>query len=337
MIKRPSVYLSGVVLVTALALVIDNVSFDQPIHNPSEEANSEPRGTDTTLIDSESATTISASQQALPSSLQGTHHGVTLRSHNQQFIITASLKDLFDYYLSAAGEDSFEDIEKRILADLARQLSGDALDQVNAIWKNYLAYKTQLVQFDQQFPANSEERQVLEQLQFLQQRQMALIALQDQVLTPQVAEILFAFDRKLDQLTLEKAELLASDLTAEQKQQGLINLQAQLPIDALQGVRRNQQQQTLLLIDEDQTLTAQQKFQLRSEQVGAGAASRLQKLDEERNRWQQRIDDFKQQKKVLQNSGLASEEYLGSLDKLYTQHFAPSEQLRARALTSRDE
>lgn len=322
---------------TALALVIDNVSFDQPIHNPPEEANSEPRGTYTTPTNSESATIISTSQQTLPSSLQGTHHGVTLRSHNQQFIITASLKDLFDYYLSAAGEDSFEDIENRILADLARQLSGDALDQVNEIWKNYLAYKTQLVQFDQQFPANSEERQVLEQLQFLQQRQMALIALQDQVLTPQVAEILFAFDRKLDQLTLEKAELLASDLTAEQKQQGLINLQAQLPIDALQGVRRNQQQQTLLLIDEDQTLTVQQKFQLRSEQVGAGAASRLQKLDEERNRWQQRIIEFKQQKMLLQNSGLASEEYRGSLDKLYTQHFAPSEQLRARALTSRDE
>ena len=319
----------------ALALVIDNVPFYQSIHKPLEDL--EQKEADSPLIDSNLTKIISAPSQTLPRSLQGTHHGVTLKSHNHQFIVTASLKDLFDYYLSTAGEDSFEDIENRILADLARQLNGDALDQVNAIWKNYVAYKKQLVQFDQQFPANSEEKMVLEQLQFLQQRQMALIALQDQVLTPQVAEILFAFDRKLDQLTLEKAELLASDLTSEQKQQGLINLQAQLPIDALQGVRRNQQQQTLLLIDEDQTLTVQQKFQLRLEQVGAGAASRLQKLDEERKHWQQRIVEFKQQKRRLQNSGLASEEYRESLDKLYTQHFAPSEQLRARALTSRDE
>lgn len=319
---------------TALALVIDNVSFDQPIDNQPVDVNAESRANHNSTS---SVTTTVTTQQTLPSSLQGTHHGVTLRSHNQQFIITASLKDLFDYYLSAAGEDSLEAIENRILVDLARQLSGDALEQANEIWKNYLTYKTQLVQFDQQFLANSEERQVLEQLQFLQQRQMALIALQDQILTPEVAEILFAFDRKLDQLTLEKAELLASDLTAEQKQQGLINLQAQLPIDALQGLRRNQQQQALMLIDEDKTLTAQKKFQLRSEQVGASAASRLQKLDEERARWSQRIIEFKQQKKFLQNSGLADEEYLGSLEKLYTQHFAPSEQLRARALTSRDE
>jgi lipase chaperone LimK len=340
--KRYAVYSLGAVLVTALALMVNNTSTISKIENTkvittNTEIDSVFTGRETALQKSSSS--------SLPSSLKGTHHGVTLRSHNQNYIVTASLKDLFDYYLSAAGEDSLEKIELRVLAELRRQLSGDALAQVSEIWQNYLSYKKQLVTFDQQFPAavpnrsddNSAEAGTLIQLQFLQQRQLALLALQDQILGADVAGILFAFDRQLDQLTLEKAALLASDLSAEHKKQGLINLQAQLPLDSLQGLKRNQQQQALITIDDNHELTAQQKFQQRAEQVGEGAASRLQKLDEERNRWSVRILNFKQQQASLRNSGLASEEYMGSVEKLYTQHFTPEEQLRARALTSYDE
>ena len=352
--KRYAVYSLGAVLVTALALVVNNEPTASKIEKTKElSTNAEPAS-----VFSQQGNSLQPSAAvALPSSLQGTHHGVTLRSHNQNYIVTASLKDLFDYYLSAAGEDSLATIDQRVIADLSRQLTGDAFAQVREIWQNYLDYKKQLVNFDQQFPAMTSdtnhvdttnvdasnlegkriEKSTLTQLQFLQQRQMALVALQDQILGAEVAGILFAFDRQLDQLTLEKAALLASDLSAEQKQQGLINLQAQLPIDALQGLQRNQQQQALITIDENRELNAQQKYQLRAEQVGEGAASRLQKLDEERSAWSGRIVEFKQQQELLQKSGLAQEEYSASLEKLYTQHFTPPEQLRARALTSRGE
>jgi lipase chaperone LimK len=330
--KRQSVYLLGALLVTATAL-IQTVNFNSTNSALDTEV-------DIRMTDSNEPSVFEVSSSvvnSLPSSLANTHHGVTLRAHNNTLIITASLKDLFDYYLSAAGEESLGQISQRVETELSQQLSGGALDQVQAVWFNYLAYKKELVDFEQHYPANPEEKSKLKQLQFLQQRQLALIALQDQVLTADVAEILFSFDRKMDGLTLERAELLASDLTEEQKQQALINIQAQLPISALQGVQRNKTQQTLVEIDQDDSLNEQEKFHLRLQQVGAAAANRLQELDQKRQRWQARILQFKQQKEQLRNSALASEEYEQSLAKLYGQHFTPEEQLRARALTSSDE
>lgn len=335
--KRQSVYLLGALLVTAMAL-IQTVNF-KPLNEPLDMAEDMRNVADDrlTAINSFTVQGDTTSLNSRPASLVNTHHGVTLRAHNNSFIVTASLKDLFDYYLSAAGEEDIDQISQRVENDLEQQLAGGALDKALSIWFDYLTYKKELLDFEQQYPANPEEKSKLKQLQFLQQRQLALIALQDQIFTAQVAEILFSFDRKIDGLTLEKAELLASDLTPEQKQQALINIQAQLPISALQGVQRNNTQQTLLAIDQDDSLSEQEKYQLRSQQVGAAAATRLQELDKKRALWQERVSQFKRQKSQLMNSALADEEYEKSLAKLYTQHFTPAEQLRARALTSSDE
>ncbi|MEH6450908.1 MAG: lipase secretion chaperone [Oleispira sp.] len=273
----------------------------------------------------------------LASSLTGTHHGVHLKSRNQQLIVTASLKDLFDYYLSAAGEESTDEIDQRIQKELARQLDAAALAQAMSIWNDYLTYKHELVKFDQQYPAYSSQPEKSKQLQLLQQRQLALIALQDQLFGANIAQVLFNFDRQLDGHTLEKAALLASDLSAEQIQQRLINLSAQLPIETVVSLQRNNQQKTLVEINQKEGLSAQQKYQQREQQVGAAAASRLQVLDEVRAAWEIRMITFKQQKQQLEQAGLANEEYKVSLDKLYNQHFAPEERLRARALSSNHE
>ena len=331
--KRFSVYLLGIaaVLATAQAFIMSK---------PTVETQVQISQINNTLVNGPVAATDLSTFDTPPqindlvSSLAGTHHGVQLKSRNQQFIITASLKDLFDYYLSAAGEETTAEIDQRIQTELAKQLQTDALAQALTIWQNYLAYKSELVEFDQQYPAHSSQPEKLKQLQLLQQRQLALIALQDQIFGANTAEILFRFDRQLDGYTLEKAELLASDLSAEQIQQRLVNLSAQLPLETVLSVQRNNQQQALLEINQQEGLDAQQKFQQREQQVGAAAAGRLQELDEKRAAWQQRMIDFKQQKQLLDQAGLAEEEYKMSLNKLYTQHFAVKEQLRARALTA---
>lgn len=326
----------GAVLVIVLALIlimseaeVDTVMQASPIQHAYD-------------VTSNSSRKVDPSREVLKvddlaPSLAGTHHGVQLRSHDQKFIVTASLKDLFDYYLSAAGEDSLEKIQDRVAKALAKQLRGEPLAQGLEIWGNYLAYKSALVQFDQQFPTHTPRSDKLKHLQLLQQRQLALIALQDQILGANTAAILFAFDRQLDNYTLAKAELLASNLTEEQVQQRLINLSAQLPIATVESLGRNEQQKQLMLINKNEFLTEQQKYHLRANQVGAAAASRLQKLDQQRLLWQQRISDFVQQKEQLSDANLAAEEYQVSLDKLYNQHFTPEEQLRARAVSAHRE
>jgi lipase chaperone LimK len=334
--QRHTVYLMTAVLVTALAVFM-NIT-DTPQVTSSEYSKNDDSAVISERVASPNDKLMLAGKGTdLVSSLKGTHHGVRLKSRNQQLIVTASLKDLFDYYLSAAGEESTEDIDQRIQQELARQLEAEALAQAMNIWHDYLTYKNELVEFDQQYSAHSSQPKKSKQLQLLQQRQLALIALQDQIFGAQIANILFNFDRQLDGHTLEKAELLASDLSAEQIQQRLINLSAQLPIATVLNLQRNNQQKALVKIDQQEGLSAQQKYQKREQEVGAAAASRLQVLDEKRADWKTKMLMFMQQKQQLEQAGLAQEEYITSLDKLYGQHFAPEEQLRARALSSNRE
>jgi lipase chaperone LimK len=334
--KRHTVYLISAVLVTALAVFMNKTDTPQVIFSEYTKSN-DSAVTSEKIAQINDTLILAGKGTDLVSSLTGTHHGVRLKSRNQQLIVTASLKDLFDYYLSAAGEESTEEIDQRIQQELARQLEAEALAQAMSIWHDYLAYKSELVEFDQQYPAHSSQPEKSKQLQLLQQRQLALIALQDQIFGANIAQVLFNFDRQLDGHTLEKAALLASDLSAEQIQQRLINLSAQLPIETVVSLQRNNQQKVLVEIDQQEGLSAQQKYQKREQQVGAAAASRLQVLDEKRAVWNTKMLIFKQQKQQLEQAGLANEEFITSLDKLYNQHFAPEERLRARALSSNRE
>jgi lipase chaperone LimK len=334
--KRNSVYLLGIgaVLLAALAFITSKPTVETQVRTAQvnhDFVDNKDSAVELVIFDYTQKT------ENLVSSLMGTHHGVSLKSRNQQLIITASLKDLFDYYMSAAGEETTAEIDQRVQAELARQLQTSALAQAISIWHNYLAYKRELVEFDQQYPAHSSQPEKLKQLQLLQQRQLALIALQDQIFGASTAEILFRFDRQLDGYTLEKAELFASDLSAEQIQQRLVNLSAQLPIETVLSLQRNNQQKALMEIDQQEELNAQQKFEQREQHVGAAAAGRLQELEEKRAAWNARMVEFKQQKQILEQAGLANEEYKTSLNTLYTQHFSENEQLRARALSTHRE
>jgi lipase chaperone LimK len=291
--------------------------------------------TTTDLIsDTQSKTLIDMPpKETLPSSLKGTSHGVTLTVHQDNLVITSSLKDLFDYYLSASGEETIAQISQRVALNLSSQLTTLALNQALTIWQDYISYKTALVQLDQQYSASDSALDKYQHLQLLQQRQLSLIALQDQIFSESIAQILFSFDRNIDNHTLEKARILASDLSGEAKQQSLINLDAQLPIEVIVSKKRNQKQKRLIEIDDIDGLTSEQKYSLRAQQVGEAAANRLQQLDEKRQLWKQRINEFILQKQQLLDAELAAEDYIISLEELYQQNFAAAEQLRAKALT----
>jgi len=267
--------------------------------------------------------------QVLPASLAGTSHGVQLLSRDEQLVVTASLRDLFDYYLSTLGEASVAQIQQLIETELQQQLQGQALTDAAEILANYLSYKQALHSFEQDYQADpSHNRQ--QQLTFMQERQQALIALQNRELGNDVAAVFFAFDRQMDDNTLARAVILNSDLTAEGKQQALINLQAEQPIQQQLQQQRTQQQQRLLEIDQAE-LTQEEKYRQRAETVGEDAAQRLAQLDQQRAQWQQRLDEFRMELQQLKPS-LAEEDYRQQYQQLLEQRFEPHERARAQAL-----
>lgn len=313
---------AGVLLAAGALWQIPDVEFRAP---PIEEERS-------AAFVLASGTVAEAEQQLLPSSLQGTQHGVRLVRQGDTLLVSAALRDLFDYYLSASGELSLEQIRALIDTALQQQLNGGALAHAQHILSAYLSYKQGLHDFEQQYQADPQFSKA-QQLAYLQERQQALIAFQDRELGSEVAQIFFAFDRQIDDNTLAKAAILNSDLSDAGKQQALVNLAAEQPVQQQLQQQRIRQQQRLVAIDQ-QNLSAADKFQQREAVVGADAAHRLAELDESRQRWDERLSRFQQEVSVLQQAGLDRAEYQESYQQLLNQQFQPHEQLRVKVLTT---
>jgi lipase chaperone LimK len=268
-----------------------------------------------------------------PASLQGSSHGVRLLSLGGELVLTSGLRDLFDYYLSTLGELSLHDIRLLVEQALAQQLASAPLAQALQIYDNYLRYREALQSFDDEYAADREASKAQQLLQ-LQQRQQALILLQDQMLGAEVAQVLFAQDRQLDDYTLEKARLLQADISAEQRAQALANLQASLPAEVVEHQQRNLRQSALMAIGEAQ-LTPAERYQRRAEVAGEAVAQRLAQLDAEQLHWQQRLDEAALALAGMQQAGLSGNDYQQAFDQLLQQQFSAAERLRARVLLNR--
>lgn len=327
-LQLPLAVTAAVISVVAAGYILQNPEVEQQrLHAAADVA-----VTSSAKFELEPVFNIEVERQPLAASLQGTDHGVVLSSRHDQLIVTSGLRDLFDYYLSAAGEEPLTAIKKRIESELARQLVGVGFEQARSIFADYLDYKQALVDFDQQYAARPQQSD-LQRLEFLSERQKALSALQQQILGAEVAQVFFAFDHQIDEHTLAKARILNSGMTTEGKEQALINLQAELPVQAQLHQQRNDQQKQLRQIDNDQQLNAGQKFEQRAQVAGEATAQRLAELDKQRAQWQQRLGDFSQAVSSLQSAELAPDDYSEAFNKLLNQHFRPHEQLRAKALT----
>lgn len=279
------------------------------------------------------ATAVQAevSPQVAPVLAGAGRHGVQLLSLHGELQLTAGLRDLFDYYLQDLGARTLADISASVQQALARQLEGPALQQAETIYAHYLDYRQALQPLDShyQLPADGSQEQ---RLALLAERQQAVVALQDQILGAHVAAVFFAFDRERDRYTLEKAHLLAQDMSDDARQQALLNLQAGLPQATRLQQQQDAQQQQLLAIDAAD-MSAAQRYRQRAQLVGDEGAQRLSALDEQRAQWQQRLQRFRADVRRLQQAGLAGEDAEQAYERLLAEQFERPEWLRVRALT----
>jgi len=258
-------------------------------------------------------------------------HGVNLTTVSGNLITTISLKKLFDFYLSSIIKFSKEEKFNNIKADLEHQLSGPSLQQALTILENYFSYKIALIEFDKNHPTGSQQ-QTLANLARLTERNNALIALQDRLLNPTIADIFFSTSRRLDNHTLAKANILLSELSDNGKEQALVNLNAQQPLQVILQQKRGAQQAELMAININSALTKEEKFVHYAKTVGEDAAIRLRELDQQRLQWNLRLEAFRNKQQELKDSGLAKQDYETSYHDVLNKLFKPHEHARAEAL-----
>jgi len=250
-------------------------------------------------------------------------------------IVGMEVKDLFEIYLSAMGEEKLDDILLRIQSALAQQLTAPALGQGYDALKRFIDYKVEL--------ANLEKQTVdptLSELENIRRQKEILATIQQEYFSPTEADALFTVEAQYDDFMLEHLTIQQNEnLTVEEKQQQVQALEASLPEDVRAGresamAQAKVYEQARLMKAEGQSDA--EIYQMRSETLGEEAATALAQLDAERSQWQQRLDSFKSQYESIEASGLSNEDQQAEVNALLARDFNSTESIRVRALTGVD-
>ncbi len=272
--------------------------------------------------------------ESLPTSLQGTEVDGELEvDAGGHLKITNGVRRVFDYFLSAIGEEPLESILARLRAYIRHQLPPMAAGEAELLLDKYIAYKRGLDNVRQTQPASDGSIDVSAVRQQMQQVQ----ALRRQFFTPEVIAAFFGDEDAYDRYTLDRLDVMQnSRLTAAQRAQQLAALEAQLPASIQESMKTVNQYQNLESLTEDWKKrggSAAELRQIRENLVGAEAADRLENLDRDRAAWDQRMSAwYGERAAILGNQSLSEADRQRQLAELRSSRFTADERLRVESL-----
>ncbi|MCC1495822.1 lipase secretion chaperone [Alcanivorax sp. 1008] len=269
----------------------------------------------------------------LPASLQDTDvDGGFQLDADGNLIITNRIRQLFDYFLSAQGEESLPTIVQRLRAYIHNTLSGDAAAEAEQLLESYLGYLDDVAALDAPAtPVNgidpTQLRAQKEQLEAIRAGRFDAVA----------NDAFFAEEEAYDHYTLSRLEVMQNeDLSAEERASQLAALENQLPAELQESIRditRYQDLQTLTQQWQETDGNPANLQQMRENLVGREAAERLAKLDQERAQWQQRVDSWlREREAILANTGISEADKERQIDAVRSKLFNEQEQIRVKSL-----
>jgi len=274
--------------------------------------------------------------EQLPASLQGIDTKIQLSVDSLgALVVNQALRDMFEVYLSALGEEDLETILVRIQKNLNEQLNGQALDQALALLENYVDYRKELVEIQAYI---NEKSDLISQTDLFQIRQEKIKTLRDKYFDDTTYQAFFSQEDQYDHFLFSQLSINQnSDLSSQEKQLQLASLEAGLPNEVIQ-VRKSATQYGEVHYEvaelQKNGASSEQVYQARSQQLGDEAASALAELDEKRNAWNIQVDEFKKYKKMIRGSTLSPVDQQLSLQAWLDERFTVLEQLRVKAITA---
>ena len=241
------------------------------------------------------------------------------------------LRRLFDYYLSALGEQNLPSITQQIQAELDRRLSAVQSKKARRLLDLYLNFRRALVDLEAR-PAL-----VGNGVAAIRQRMLAQQDLRSQYFNAEEIEGMFGFEDLMDADAVARLEISRNDkLSAAQKQQRLAALDATMSPalraerDATQVVTRVEQRAADMRA---KGASDDEIYRMRAQEFDAGAASRLADLDREEAAWKQRIGTYLEAREAVLKSqpNATPSERQQALNQLQQSQFSEDERRRLAA------
>ncbi len=271
----------------------------------------------------------STSDTAPPASLRDSEVDGALAQDGERFRPGRDALRLFDYFLSATGEEPPERIRARIVAEIGRRLPAAAAREAEAFLDRYLAYRAEAARMaaDERLAESADLERRLQWLRELRRKHFgaelaaALFGEEEHAVEVALARRRVAADASLDE-NERRARLEA--LEKEQSESvRAVHESASLPL------RLRQEERAL----RDAGASEAEIRAVREQTLGAEAAERLAQLDRDPAEWQLRVDAYRAERDdVATDPSLDPAARAARIEALRAQHFDEREQLRVRAL-----
>lgn len=263
-------------------------------------------------------------------SLAGTTVPADLVMDNDgQLIVNSGTRAILEYFLSLSGELPDEQIRQLIRQWAEDNAAPRAASDLLALLDRYNAYRQRFASGDY---AASTETDIADKLRQRQQLREGIFGAD--------ATALFADEDRYDQFSLQRRDILTSDMSEAEKEQAMQTLHASLPEQLATQYRQQHAlrhlQETEQAIQETGGNSAD-RFAYHQQTFGDEAALRLQSLAQQRQHWQQRYQDYATQRDRILASGLSGKDKQQQLAQLRATLFEETEQRRVAALDRLEE
>ncbi|MDO5769367.1 MAG: lipase secretion chaperone [Psychrobacter sp.] len=250
---------------------------------------------------------FSTGLEHMPKSLRDTEvDGEIIIDENKQLVVTEGLRRLFDYFLSALGEEDEATIIERVEAYIRHHTPEPAASQAIEIFHQYVAYLKALDGIQKNY--GNLQLQATQNgemdLNLISQRRQDVNKLRQQFFTTETISAFFGSDDAYDEYSLAMLKIAQDDsLNDAQKQAAREDYISRLPEGT---IKKNVQQQANfgLLMQRTEELkrkgaSSDELFAMRSKLVGEAAARRLAKVDDEDANFDARFSQYQTQRQAL--------------------------------------
>lgn len=279
---------------------------------------------------------FSTGLENLPRSLQGTDvDGEIIIDENKQLVVTEGLRRLFDYFLSALGEEDDATIYARVETYIRNHTPEPAASQAVTIFDQYVAYLKALPEIEKSYgnlQLQATKSGELD-LNVVAQQKQEVAKLRQQHFDKETITAFFGAADKYDDYSMEMVRINQNQqLSDAQKQAAKQDYISRMPDNS---TKTNIVQQANL--SELMTRTEQMKakgatpealYNMRRELVGAPAAARLAQVDEEEANFDQRFNQYQAQKQRLLSQTNDKAQAQNKINQLEQQLFNDAERKR---------
>ena len=262
-------------------------------------------------------------------SLKGTDKDGAYPTDEQgNLLMSAAIKERFEYFLSTLGEFPLESVLQMVRDDIELSLKSPAKEQALKLFDDYIAYKYSLAELEKSMDAAQDY-----EINDIERFRMQLDRLRDkrrEYLQQDTVDAFFGFDEMYDDFMLARLEIQnSSQLTKQEKIEQINSLEDSLP-EAVKNMRDDSQKVSQAFkVSEamrEEGANDEEVFEYNSQQFGQEAAVKLQDLNDQRAAWKSRVENYLQKKANIEiNDSLDSQQKLDSITELREQQFSENE------------